>query len=164
MARWTGCTAWTSADHRFHLARVRSAWRNDSMNIPLIRSWITFSPARFHARWITSTVVSCTYLDERRGHFWHSRLRRMQHERDRQLLKQRTGETSKRPPRGDNRHKPRLRGHPKDEEVVRISKTLSWLLRHGANQEGLAMRLDGYVRVEDLVSRLYFRKKKRMKD
>ena len=47
---------------------------------------------------------------------------------------------------------PRLRGSPRDEEDVRISKTLSWVLRHGAKTEGVAMRADGYVRVRDLVS------------
>jgi 2'-phosphotransferase len=34
---------------------------------------------------------------------------------------------------------------------VRISKTLSWLLRHGAQGEGLKMRTDGYVKVDDLL-------------
>ncbi|KAJ3756189.1 phosphotransferase KptA/Tpt1, partial [Lentinula raphanica] len=34
---------------------------------------------------------------------------------------------------------------------VRLSKTLSWLLRHGAQSEGLAMRPDGYVKVVDLL-------------
>lgn len=49
-----------------------------------------------------------------------------------------------------------LRGHPKDSPEVRLSKTLSWILRHGANSEGLYMRPDGYVRVSDLV-RVIFR-------
>ena len=44
-----------------------------------------------------------------------------------------------------------LRGHPKDSPDVRLSKTLSWILRHGAKSEGLYMRPDGYVRVNDLV-------------
>jgi 2'-phosphotransferase len=35
---------------------------------------------------------------------------------------------------------------------VRNSKTLSYILRHGAAKEGLAIRTDGYVRVTDLVS------------
>ena len=46
----------------------------------------------------------------------------------------------------------KLRGHPKDSDDVRISKTLSWVLRHGAKSEGLFMREDGYVKVADLVS------------
>ncbi|KAI0272710.1 KptA family-domain-containing protein [Gloeopeniophorella convolvens] len=44
-----------------------------------------------------------------------------------------------------------LRGLPKDSPEVRTSKTLSWVLRHGAKSEGLYMRPDGYVRVTDLV-------------
>ncbi|KAH9840037.1 KptA family-domain-containing protein [Rhodofomes roseus] len=32
-----------------------------------------------------------------------------------------------------------------------MSKTLSWVLRHGSQAEGLAMRPDGYVRVDDLL-------------
>ncbi|KAJ3874272.1 KptA family-domain-containing protein [Lentinula edodes] len=45
----------------------------------------------------------------------------------------------------------KLRGLPKDSPAVRLSKTLSWLLRHGAQGEGLAMRADGYVKVIDLL-------------
>ena len=45
----------------------------------------------------------------------------------------------------------KLRGFDKDPPEVRVSKTLSWLLRHGAQGEGLAMRKDGYVKVADLV-------------
>ncbi|KAF8826157.1 hypothetical protein HHX47_DHR6000527 [Lentinula edodes] len=45
----------------------------------------------------------------------------------------------------------KLRGLPKDSPAVRLSKTLSWLLRHGAQSEGLAMRADGYVKVIDLL-------------
>jgi len=56
--------------------------------------------------------------------------------------------TPKHPSRGG---KP-LRGRPQDSPEVRISKTLSWLLRHGAKSEGLYMRLDGYVRVSDLLA------------
>jgi 2'-phosphotransferase len=44
-----------------------------------------------------------------------------------------------------------LRGHPRDSPEVRLSKTLSWILRHGAKSEGIYMRPDGYVRVNDLV-------------
>ncbi|KAI0832015.1 KptA family-domain-containing protein [Trametes gibbosa] len=47
----------------------------------------------------------------------------------------------------------KLRGHPKDSLAVRTSKTLSWILRHGSQSEGLAMRADGYVRVNDLLQR-----------
>jgi RNA:NAD 2'-phosphotransferase (TPT1/KptA family) len=49
---------------------------------------------------------------------------------------------------------PRKRGLAKDVADVRNSKTLSWILRHGAKSEGIAMRPDGYVKVTDLVSLL----------
>ncbi|KAJ4479698.1 KptA family-domain-containing protein [Lentinula edodes] len=45
----------------------------------------------------------------------------------------------------------KLRGLPKDSPAVRLSKTLSWLLRHGAQSEGLPMRADGYVKSTDLL-------------
>jgi len=45
-----------------------------------------------------------------------------------------------------------LRGLPKDSPEIRLSKTLSWLLRHGAKSEGLFMRSDGYVRVNDILA------------
>ncbi|KAL6307216.1 KptA family-domain-containing protein [Sparassis latifolia] len=45
----------------------------------------------------------------------------------------------------------KLRGRPNDSEETRISKTLSWILRHGSQSEGLAMRPDGYVQVEHLL-------------
>lgn len=46
----------------------------------------------------------------------------------------------------------KLRGLPKDSPEVRISKTLSYILRHGAEKEGLKLRTDGYTLVDDLVS------------
>ncbi|KAF8074672.1 KptA family-domain-containing protein [Lyophyllum atratum] len=46
----------------------------------------------------------------------------------------------------------KLRGLEKDSPAVRLSKTLSWLLRHGAKGEGLPMRPDGYVNVTDLLA------------
>ncbi len=45
----------------------------------------------------------------------------------------------------------KLRGLPKDTPEVRISKTLSYILRHGAQKEGVPIRDDGYVKVADLV-------------
>ncbi|KAJ7714203.1 KptA family-domain-containing protein [Mycena metata] len=45
------------------------------------------------------------------------------------------------------------RGNPtRDSPEVRVSKTLSWILRHGAKSEGLAMRPDGCVKVTDLLA------------
>lgn len=43
------------------------------------------------------------------------------------------------------------RGRPTDDPDTRWSKTLSYILRHGAAKEGLTLRSDGFVRVEDLV-------------
>lgn len=56
------------------------------------------------------------------------------------------------PPKHPSRGGKPLRGHSKDSPEVRISKTLSWILRHGAKSEGLYMRPDGYVRVSDLLA------------
>ena len=47
---------------------------------------------------------------------------------------------------------PKLRGHPRDSPDIRISKSLSWLLRHGAEKAGLNIRQDGYAKVSDVVS------------
>jgi RNA 2'-phosphotransferase, Tpt1 / KptA family len=47
--------------------------------------------------------------------------------------------------------KKKLKGPATDSFDVKISKTLSWLLRHGAKSEGLDMRPDGYIRVSDVV-------------
>lgn len=49
------------------------------------------------------------------------------------------------------------RGLPRDSPEVRLSKSVSWVLRHGARQEGLALRPDGYARVQDLVSGIHHR-------
>lgn len=56
-------------------------------------------------------------------------------------------------PKRNQTHQPggRLRGQDHDPPGVRISKTLAWLLRHGAQGEGLKIRTDGYVKVDDLV-------------
>jgi len=47
-------------------------------------------------------------------------------------------------------------GHGTDTKDVQISRNMSWLLRHGAKKQGLSMRPDGYVRVKDLVSSLFY--------
>lgn len=57
--------------------------------------------------------------------------------------------TPKRRPRKGYRGEEK--GHGPDITRVQISKTMSYLLRHGAVQEGMPMRSDGYVRVNDLV-------------
>jgi len=43
------------------------------------------------------------------------------------------------------------RGRPADDPDTRHSKTLSYILRHGAAKESLVLRPDGFVRVEELV-------------
>lgn len=50
---------------------------------------------------------------------------------------------------GGNHTRPR--GMDKDSPGVRLSKTLSWILRHGALSEGILIRPDGFVKVEDIV-------------
>lgn len=45
--------------------------------------------------------------------------------------------------RGGGRH---------NDPSVELSKTLSYILRHGAQREGLAIRSDGYMKLDDLVS------------
>ncbi|KAG8799243.1 hypothetical protein FRC16_005480 [Serendipita sp. 398] len=47
----------------------------------------------------------------------------------------------------------RGRGRPNESPDVQLSKTLSYILRHGAKGEGLEMRSDGYVKLEDLLKR-----------
>ncbi|KAJ7095844.1 KptA family-domain-containing protein [Mycena belliarum] len=56
------------------------------------------------------------------------------------------------PPNANRQLSEKLRGLPKDSPEVRVSKTLSWILRHGAKSEGLAMRPDGFVKVTDLLA------------
>ncbi len=44
------------------------------------------------------------------------------------------------------------RGGRHNDPDVELSKTLSYVLRHGAQREGLIIRSDGYVKLDDLVS------------
>jgi 2'-phosphotransferase len=53
--------------------------------------------------------------------------------------------------RGRGGESSKLRGMDKDLPEVRLSKTLSWILRHGATAEGLPIRDDGFIRVDDIV-------------
>ncbi len=43
-------------------------------------------------------------------------------------------------------------GHGGGGRTVQVSKTLSWLLRHGAQEMGLNIRKDGYVTIDDLLN------------
>ena len=53
--------------------------------------------------------------------------------------------------RGGNRGGGRGRGN--EDRETQVSKKLSWLLRHGAEKEGLELRKGGYVNLGDVVSR-----------
>ncbi|KAJ3017073.1 UNVERIFIED_CONTAM: tRNA 2'-phosphotransferase 1 [Siphonaria sp. JEL0065] len=52
------------------------------------------------------------------------------------------------------------RPRPKDSPEVQFSKTLSYILRHGAAKEGIPIRSDGNVLVTDLIKYKKFRGKK----
>lgn len=47
----------------------------------------------------------------------------------------------------------RRQQHREESDEVRLSKWLSWLLRHGAEEEGLPMGADGYAPLADVLSR-----------
>ena len=49
-------------------------------------------------------------------------------------------------------HNAKLRGFKTEDPAVRMSKTLSWILRHGSESLKLPMRPDGFVRVDEIVS------------
>lgn len=40
---------------------------------------------------------------------------------------------------------------PDESPDIRASKTLAYILRHGAEKEGLYMRKDGYIKLNDVV-------------
>ncbi|KAF5353157.1 hypothetical protein D9758_008714 [Tetrapyrgos nigripes] len=68
-----------------------------------------------------------------------------------QQQKQRDLKTQRPQKQSGGQRSAKLRGLPSDSPEVKLSKTLSWLLRHGAKNEGLPMRPDGFVRVDDLL-------------
>jgi 2'-phosphotransferase len=43
------------------------------------------------------------------------------------------------------------KGLPK-KQLIKLSKTLSYLLRHGAHKEGLPIRSDGFVKINDVLN------------
>ncbi len=43
---------------------------------------------------------------------------------------------------------------------VQISKNLSWLLRHGAIKEGLNMRKDGFVKLDEILAKDFYKARK----
>ncbi|KAI7825399.1 putative tRNA 2'-phosphotransferase [Gamsiella multidivaricata] len=44
-----------------------------------------------------------------------------------------------------------------DSRIVRLSKSLAWLLRHNAQSQGIAIRPDGYVKVVDILGHPRFK-------
>ena len=58
---------------------------------------------------------------------------------------------AKHPSRNKSSNGTSSRQRREDPPDVKISKTLSYILRHGAAKEGLVMRSDGYIKVDDLV-------------
>ncbi|KAI1315166.1 tRNA 2'-phosphotransferase 1 [Mortierella claussenii] len=49
------------------------------------------------------------------------------------------------------------RHHGPDSPTVKLSKALSWLLRHNAESQGVAIRPDGYVKIQDVLKHPKFR-------
>ncbi|KAF9354945.1 tRNA 2'-phosphotransferase 1 [Mortierella sp. AD094] len=65
-------------------------------------------------------------------------------------------------PRGNtsgssNNSNNRNRGPRTDSPIVRLSKALSWLLRHNAEGQGIAIRPDGYVKIQDVLRHSRFK-------
>jgi 2'-phosphotransferase len=46
----------------------------------------------------------------------------------------------------------------RNDADVKLSKALSWLLRHGAEKEGVKVNADGYAKMEDVLN--YMREQK----
>ncbi|KAJ8322584.1 tRNA 2'-phosphotransferase [Batrachochytrium dendrobatidis] len=59
-------------------------------------------------------------------------------------------------PADGNTKKSHSRTSKNDSEEVRISKALSYLLRHGAEKERLVIESDGFVKLKDILSRKQF--------
>ncbi|KAF9437136.1 tRNA 2'-phosphotransferase 1 [Entomortierella beljakovae] len=51
----------------------------------------------------------------------------------------------------------RNRGPRVDSPDVQLSKSLSWLLRHNAEKQGIEIRPDGYVKISDILGHSRFR-------
>lgn len=49
---------------------------------------------------------------------------------------------------------------PNDSPDVKLSKSLSWILRHGAQKENIPIRHDGYICLKVLMSHNKFRNSK----
>ncbi|CAO3568156.1 unnamed protein product [Mortierella alpina] len=51
----------------------------------------------------------------------------------------------------------RNRGPRTDSPKVRLSKALSWLLRHNAESQGVTIRPDGYIKIKDVLNHSKFK-------
>ena len=60
-------------------------------------------------------------------------------------------QTKQKDRKSHQQHSAKLKGSPRDDPKTRLSKTLSYVLRHGAEKEGIRIRPDGFVLVNDLV-------------
>lgn len=60
-------------------------------------------------------------------------------------------QTKRRDKQSHQQSSAKLKGSPRDDLRTRLSKTLSYVLRHGAEKEGIPIRPDGFVLVNDLV-------------
>ena len=129
-----------------------------SLALPVIAFRIVLASERLHQARLLASLrrkpalrMSSTEADKT-----EERHQRRQEKKDRkQQGERRNADSGSRGGRGGGGRgggSAKLRGLPKDSHDVRISKTLSWILRHGSQSEGLAMRPDGYVRVDELVS------------
>ncbi|KAG0205205.1 hypothetical protein BGX28_003142 [Mortierella sp. GBA30] len=57
----------------------------------------------------------------------------------------------------DNKKTSKHRAPRTDSPKVRLSKALSWLLRHNAESQGIAIRSDGYVKIKDVLAHPKFK-------
>ena len=60
--------------------------------------------------------------------------------------------------RKKKKNKIRRKEKKKEDYSVRISKNLSWILRHGALQEGINMDDGGWVKLKDILKHPNFKK------
>jgi hypothetical protein len=117
-------------------------YRSNIRGTPIPRPESPLPTFRAATEWYLSqsTDQRPIYLDEARF------LARVDANRKSQAFRNRNG-------RGGYRGS--LKGHGPDSERTTASRQLSWILRHGAKNEGLAIREDGFVRVNELVSVLF---------
>jgi RNA:NAD 2'-phosphotransferase (TPT1/KptA family) len=69
----------------------------------------------------------------------------------RAIMNEHPKQTKQRDRKSHQQSSAKLKGSPRDDPKTRLSKTLSYVLRHGAEKEGISIRPDGFVLVNDLV-------------